>query len=856
MSQEKKVSNNTRIAKNTLFLYMRMIFQLLVGLFSSRVILNALGITDFGIYNVVGGVVSMFSFLNGSMGAATTRFLTFELGKENSFIRLRRVFCTALLIHLVVCFLFFILAETIGLWYVCNKLVLPSERLTAALWCYQFSVITGIIGILSVPYNAAIVSHEKMGAFAYISIYEVLMQLIVALCIMYIPSDKLILYGFLLMVVQTSVRFVYGSYCARHFSETKGPVLWDKQLCRDMVKFAFWIINGSIALVGYTAGINLLLNLFFGPAVNAARGVSVIVQSKVMGFCNNFQMAVNPQITKSYAVGDKQYMYNLICNSSKYSMFLIYFLSFPIILNADYILHLWLGIVPNYAVVFVQLTLFVGIIDALRMPMNTAIHSTGNIKIFQIFEGTTLLMILPIAYISLKLGGSPIVVFIVQLMMFCVVQAERIIIVCPRIGMPIPFYLKKVVYEGVKVMLLASVIPLFFNILHLFTNGFFNCLMVVLVSVCSTAIVVYWVDLNKEQRIKLKQTVLKKYIYKMDRKLVYVGFAFLHHKGTHAGYHQILNYLNYDYVIDCQKYFENAQHPWDKLSLIRKFKRKVFLRLFGIHVIPWYIFQILWLGITHNNLVFHFIYGENLFFPWMKKIIRKGNVIVCTFHQPYDFFLNDGNRKQMVLKSDRIILVGETEIEKFKSLTRKDNVVYIPHGICTDFYSIDENIKKEHCVLTVGSWLRDYEFANKVYQELIKKDSTFQIHIVSNPKNKELITLSDRITFMSGITDNQLREEYLKSSILFLPLTRYTANNSLLEASATGCNIIIASDYPDNSYIPEKYLSIVKMNVDAVVNTIEERLSSDFNESLSLYIEEEYSWPVIADKTEKYLRKL
>lgn len=330
----------------------------------------------------------------------------------------------------------------------------------------------------------------------------------------------------------------------------------------------------------------------------------------------------------------------------------------------------------------------------------------------------------------------------------------------------------------------------------------------------------------------------------------------MHHKGTHGGYHQIRKHVDYDCVVDCQSYFEKSQKEYSKMSIWRKIYRRVLGTLFGVNNIPWFLFKIIWLGLRHNNLTFHYIYGENTFFPWTKLFLRKGNVIVCTFHQPYSFFQTSEKWKRKILYSDKIILVGNTEVESFKIMTGKDNVVYIPHGISTDYYCIDGNVKKERVVLTVGNWLRDYKFANSVYHKLLEIDCSLKIHIVANPSNERFITPSDRIKYMSGITDDQLKEEYLKSSVLFLPLTRYTANNSLLESSATGCNIVIASDYPDNSYIPEQYISIVRMDVNSSVNTILAHLNFGYNASLVKYIDKNYSWQVIAAKTERYLRSL
>lgn len=342
----------------------------------------------------------------------------------------------------------------------------------------------------------------------------------------------------------------------------------------------------------------------------------------------------------------------------------------------------------------------------------------------------------------------------------------------------------------------------------------------------------------------------------MKRKVVYVGFAFQHHKDTHAGYHQIKEYLNYDYVIDCQGFFDKASRPYESLNILSKLTRRIFRRLFGFNNIPWFLFRIIWLGIRNNDLVFHYIYGENIYFPWTRHFMRKGNKIVCTFHQPLSYFESNTRAMERLLKTDFIILVGNSEVEQFKRITGKDDVVYIPHGISTDFYNIDKDVKKEPIILTVGNWLRDYEFANKVYSNLLKLNSDVSIHIVSSPSNMKYITKNPRITFMHGISDEELRLEYLKCSVLFLPLKRYTANNSLLEASSTGCNIVIASNYSDNSYIPEKYITLSKMDVIGTTNTILKSYNYDYNEALSEFIKNHYGWELVASKTYEILKNV
>lgn len=337
----------------------------------------------------------------------------------------------------------------------------------------------------------------------------------------------------------------------------------------------------------------------------------------------------------------------------------------------------------------------------------------------------------------------------------------------------------------------------------------------------------------------------------MNKKLVYVGFGFPHHLGTHAGYHQIKDYGLYDYFIDCQNYLEKCHFP---KNIFQRVKRKVCSIILGVPAIPWYLFKIVFLGLFNDNLVFHFIYGENTFFD-IKRFIRKGNKVVCTLHQPLDFFENEPCLSKKIKKADALILVGETEKENFEKFFGVP-VVYIPHGICADFYKPEKNIKKQHILLTVGNWLRDYEFADKVYSKLFELDKDLEIHVVSNANNKSFLTNNDRLFFHTGISDEDLKELYCKSEALFLPLIRYTANNSLLEAGATGCNIVISSNYCDNSYLPDTFLNLVEMNVEVCVTKIIKSMNKDYNYDLSKYVSDRYSWQIISDNVRTFLTKI
>ena len=349
-----KSENNKRIAKNTLALYARMLFTMAVSLYTSRVVLNTLGVEDYGLYNVVGGFVAMFSFFNAAMASATQRYMNFELGRGDN-ARLHKVFCTSINIHAIISGVVLLLAETVGLWFVYTKLSIPPERFSAALWVYHASVLASVVMVMSIPYNAAIIAHERMGAFAYISVLEVTLKLLIVYMLVVTDIDKLKLYAVLMLLVQLLIRLIYGRYSGRNFAETHYRRMWDGALFREMTGFAGWNLFGNIAAVAFTQGLNVLLNMFFGPTVNAARGIAVQVQNAIKGFCVNFQTALNPQITKSYASDDMAYMHKLIFTSSKFSYYLLLLLSLPVILETPVILKWWLGIVPGHTVAFVRL---------------------------------------------------------------------------------------------------------------------------------------------------------------------------------------------------------------------------------------------------------------------------------------------------------------------------------------------------------------------------------------------------------------------------------------------------------------------------------------------------------------------
>lgn len=490
-------SNNKRIAKNTLMLYVRMLFSMGVSLFTSRVILQALGVEDYGIYNVVGGFVTMFTFLNGSMVASTQRYLNFEIGRGNEQ-QLSKVFSTALQIHALIALAIILLSETVGLWFLYEKLVIPDERMNAAFWVYQCSVISCVINIMYVPYNADIVAHEKMSAFAYISIVEVTLKLLIAYLLYVFPWDRLVIYAVLLLLIQLLIRWIYVRYCSKHFPESHYRHEINKSLLKEMSSFAGWGLFGSLANVFYNQGLNILLNLFFGPIVNAARGIAVQVQSAVHGFVGNFQMALNPQITKNYASGNLLQMHSLIFRSARFSFFLLYLLALPIIIEAEYILKLWLKTPPADAVVFTQWMLVVSLIYTIANPFIIANQATGKIKVYQIVVGSILLLIVPISYIALLLGAPAYSVFIVHFCMECLAQFWRMYLLRNLINLPIKAYLKNIYLPIIIVAALSTLLPLYLR--SLISDSFIRLIVIGFSSILSVAFFTFVIGLTRNER--------------------------------------------------------------------------------------------------------------------------------------------------------------------------------------------------------------------------------------------------------------------------------------------------------------------------------------------------------------------
>jgi len=496
---------NKRIAKNTGMLYLRMLLVMGVTLYTSRIVLQTLGITDYGIYNVVGGAVSMLGFVNASLSGATSRFITFELGRGAEG-NVRQVFRCVASIHYIIAGATFLVAESIGLWLVIYKLSIPPERIFAAFWVYQCSLLTFIISIVSTPYNALIIAHERMGAFAYIATYEVLAKLLIVFLLTSLNADKLITYAILLLLVQLSVRIIYAAYCRRHFPEVDGRWMWKRAISLKIFKFAGWTLNGDLAVIGYTQGINILLNLYFGPVVNAARGVAVQVQAAIIQLFSNFLMAVRPQIVKSYAQGDLDYMHSLVLSSSRYAFYLFVVVAFPLLVNTEYVLHIWLGNVPQHTVAFTRLMIITCMSYTLSSTTVMAIHATGDLKRFQIVEGTLLLTVVPVAWGLLKFAHiSAETVFVVYLLIEIFTQFVRVWIVYPRICLPRRKYFMEVLYPLSKVCFLL--IPAGVWLYQYAADNFIGLIGSSLICLVFSLIVLFILGLTRNEQIMLSSKV-------------------------------------------------------------------------------------------------------------------------------------------------------------------------------------------------------------------------------------------------------------------------------------------------------------------------------------------------------------
>lgn len=506
-------STNKRIAKNAILLYIRMIIVMIISLYTSRVVLRSLGVVDYGIYNVVGGVVSLFSALCSSLSFSISRFMTFELGRGEKE-RLRKVFSMGINIQVLMALVIVLLVETVGLWFLLHKMVIPNERMGAAIWVLQMSTLTFVLNIISVPYNAAIIAHEKMGAFAYISVFECVCKLIVALCISLSPIDHLVFYSVALCIVALILRLIYGIYCSKKFEECHYALRFDRPLLKEMSSFAGWNFLAYVTGLTRDQGGNIIINLFCGPAVNAARGISIQVYGVINNFVDNFMTALKPQITKQYAAQNNDYVKQLVFQGSRLSFFILLIICIPILINIDYILELWLVDVPAHTSSFIMLVILFVLSESLSTPISTAIQATGIIKHYSIRIGLLQLLNFPLYYFLLYANSFPEVVLIVSIVTSQLCLIVRLIEARRMLGMSARFFIKDVYIKVISISIIAFLIP--YGISLMYDIGMHRLLITTPISVVCSSFIIYMLGCSKEEKsfVRSKVVDIKKKIVK------------------------------------------------------------------------------------------------------------------------------------------------------------------------------------------------------------------------------------------------------------------------------------------------------------------------------------------------------
>lgn len=489
--------NNQRIAKNTILLYIRTMFVMVVSLYTSRVILQVLGVEDYGVYQVVGGMVAMFAVISTALSAAISRYITFEIGTGNEE-RLKRIFSTSIVIQIVISVIVLGLAEIIGLWFVNTQMQIPDGRMTAAYWVLHCSLLTFVINLLSVPYNACIIAHEHMKAFAYVSIVEVMLKLGICFLITFSSIDRLISYSVLMAVVALLIRIIYTVYCHKHFEESRAKIVFDREIFKEMFGFAGWSFFTNTMSVFNNQGVNMLINVFFGVTFNAARGIANQVENAVVQFVNNFTVAVNPQITKSYAAGDKEGMYKLVCRGAKFSYYLMLMMALPLICEADKILHLWLTEIPPHAVILVQLSLILGMLDSIGSSGFTACMATGRLKKYALVISSIGILEFPLSWLAFKLGGAVEISYYLYIFVKAAVIIARMFLLRDMVGLPVMMYVKDV-FVPILLTSIIAVIPSFL-VIHIMPETFPRLLVSVVVGVSMAGFTAIYIGMDRHER--------------------------------------------------------------------------------------------------------------------------------------------------------------------------------------------------------------------------------------------------------------------------------------------------------------------------------------------------------------------
>lgn len=489
--------SNKRIAKNTIYLYIRMIVIMLVSLYTARVVLIYLGIEDFGIYNLIGGVIVLLGFLHTALTNASQRFLTFEIGRNDND-KLKKTFSLILTSHLIISLFIFILAETIGLWFINTQLNIAEDRMTAVNWVYQFSVFTFVINIMRVPYNAMVVAYEEMSFFAMVSIIETGLKLAVVFLLPVINIDSLSLFGGLMFFVPVLSILMYISYCNKKFEASKYVFHWDKKLFVQLTSFSGWSMMGATANIGALQGGNVLLNLFSGVVANASFGIATQVSTAVSTFSSNLLIAFNPQIIKNYSKGHLDSMFKLVLKASSYASYLVLLFAIPFLLNTELILNLWLKEVPEYAVIFCQLMIVYQIIDVIQAPLGTLISATGKIKIYHLWLSALLIMNIPISWYLLKIGWEPYWVLLTRVALNFISSIIRSIHVRYLVNFPSWTYFSTVILRFLVVAVPAIGLSILAK--QYFNDDLFGFIYSATLSVLITCSVIYLLGINKNER--------------------------------------------------------------------------------------------------------------------------------------------------------------------------------------------------------------------------------------------------------------------------------------------------------------------------------------------------------------------
>ena len=500
-------SNNKRIAKNTLMLYIRMGLSTVVSLYTSRVVLQTLGVEDYGIYGVVGGIVAMFSFLNSTMAGATSRFLTFEMGKGDKE-RLKDTFSSALIIHIGIALLVLILAETVGLWFLNNKLVIPEGRMGAAHWVYQCSILATIFAITQVPYNALIISHERMGIYAYIEILSVCLRLLIVFLLPIFTIDKLKVYAVLVLTVSIIIRMIYRIYCMRNFSESHFHFIFKKDILKPMLSFSGWDFYGNMCVIVRQQGTNFLINNFFGVIANTASSIATTVSGVVSGFAFNIITAFRPRIIKSYAQENWCEMQTMINNAIKFSTLFLNMLALPFLFETSFIIQLWLGKVPQYVEPLIRLTLIANCVGNINSIIGTGIHATGRIKRISFLTGTLFLLTIPISFFLLRLGCNVETVYIVIVVSNIFIVSLNLWIIKKQIDNINIVSIIKIIVLSMLITLLSVILILF--IYKSMDEGFIRLIAISICDLITMLLFTYILGLDRKQRNFVNNYILTK----------------------------------------------------------------------------------------------------------------------------------------------------------------------------------------------------------------------------------------------------------------------------------------------------------------------------------------------------------